>query len=357
VPPFLRPKGHPGSKVGSGPSLSQRADPAATSQARHVSLSAVVINPARTSNRRALRRSIVNTLAADGWAEPLWLETTHSDRGDGAARAALAAGAEVVFVCGGDGTVGAVASALADSGAALAMIPSGTGNLLALNLGVPGSVVDAVRLATRGGRRQIDLGRVEGRFFTVATGIGLDAQMLAETPRRAKHRLGWPAYAAGVLRHLLEPRFPTWISLDGGPEMEREVRSVLVANVGRLPGGIHLLRAAAPDDGMLDVALISPSRILDWARLLASFVGRKTERDGLETFQARRVEIRADGPQPREVDGDPLPPGRSLVVEIRTAALTVCVAPVYASSPGQSSRPLVDRRSDPSSTPGKVRVD
>ncbi len=294
--------------------------------------SAVLVNPARVTNQAALRRSIVQTLAADGWPEPLWLQTTLADPGEHAAREALAAGARVVFVCGGDGTVRAVAAALAGTETALAVIPSGTGNLLARNLGLPIDVVGAVRLATRGGRRRIDLGDVEGRPFTVATGIGLDAQMLADTSNSAKYRLGWPAYAASVLRHLVEPRFSAQVRLDGGRPIEREVRSVLVANVGRLPGGIHLLPSAVPDDGVLDVALIAPRRLLDWARLLANLIGRRPGGGGLETFQARRVEVTTEKSQPREIDGDPLPPGLALVVEIHAAALTVCVPEAHRSS-------------------------
>ena len=264
-------------------------------------------------------------LADEGWPEPLWLQTEREDAGESAARRAVAAGAEVLFVCGGDGTVMAAAAALAGTDTALAVIPSGTGNLLALNLRLPTDVVSAVRIATRGARRNIDLGEADGRLFAVAAGIGLDAQILAETPRRAKHRLGWPAYAASALRHLGGPRFPAKVSLDGGTPIEREVRSVLVANVGRLPGGINLLPEAVADDGLLDVALIAPRRLHDWARLLTSLIGRHPAGGRLETFRARRVDITASEPQPREMDGEPLAPGELLTVRIRPNALTVCV--------------------------------
>lgn len=219
----------------------------------------------------------------------------------------------------------AAAAALAGTQTALAVIPSGTGNLLALNLRLPADVVSAVRVVTRGDRRNIDLGEVDGRLFAVAAGIGLDAQILAETPRRAKHRLGWPAYAAAALRHLGEPRFPAKVSLDGGTPIEREVRSVLVANVGRLPGGINLLPGAVADDGLLDVALIAPRRLHDWARLLTSLMGRHPTGGRLETFRARRVDVTTPEPQPREMDGESLPPGEVLAVRIRPHALTVCV--------------------------------
>ncbi len=287
-----------------------------------------------------MRLIISRALKQEGWPEPLWLKTAREDAGVSAARRAVAAGAEVLFVCGGDGTVMAATTALAGTQTALAVIPSGTGNLLALNLGLPTDVGSAIRVATRGGRRSIDLGVVDGRLFTVAAGIGLDAQILADTPRRAKHRLGWPAYAAAALRHLGGPRFPAQVSIDGGPPIERDVRSVLVANVGRLPGGINLLPAAVADDGLLDVALIAPRRLQDWARLWTSLIGRHPKGGRIETFRARRVDITTSEPQPREMDGEPLSPGNLLAVRIRPKALTVCVGQPMR---GPDRRTLPDR--------------
>jgi diacylglycerol kinase family enzyme len=290
-----------------------------------MSASAVLVNPARVANLAGVRRSILRALADEGWPEPVWLETSPEESGESLARQGVAAGAKVLFVCGGDGTVRAAAAALGGTDAVLAVIPSGTGNMLALNLGLPTNVASAVLLATRGGRRRIDLGEVDGRLFTVAAGIGLDAQMLADTGHRAKHRIGWPAYAAAALGHLGDPRFAAEVTIDRGPPVTREVRSVLVANVGRLPGGIRLLPMAAPDDGLLDVALIAPRGLRDWATLLLSLIGRHPKGGRLETFRGQRVEIITERIQPREVDGDALPPGTSLSVRVRPASLTVCV--------------------------------
>lgn len=283
------------------------------------------MNPARSSNLKRMRRLISRTLLEDGWPEPGWFLTTREATGQLQAREAIAADAEVLFVCGGDGTVREAAAALAGTDVALAVLPSGTGNVLALNLGLPSDVVAGVRLATRGGRRRIDLGEVDGLTFTIAAGIGLDAQMLADASRRAKHRLGWPAYAAAVLRHLAEPRFPAEVRLDNGPPLRRDVRSILVANVGRLPGGISLIPSAVPDDGQLDVVVIAPRWLHEWAGILFSLMGRRPKGGRLETFRAQRVEVTTDRPQARELDGDPLPEARSLTVVVRTAALTVCV--------------------------------
>lgn len=298
-----------------------------------MSASAVLVNPARVGNVLSLRRSIQKGLSEAGWPEPTWLQTTPTESGEELTRQAVRSGAKVVFVCGGDGTVMAAAAAVAGTDAALAVIPFGTGNVLALNLGLPTDVAGGVRAATRGGRRTIDLGEVEGRIFVVATGMGLDAQMLADTSHRGKHRFGWVAYAAAALRHLADPTFSAEVSLDGGPSIRRDVRSVLVANVGRLPGGINLLPLASADDGLLHVALIAPRRLRDWAMLLASLVGRQPRGGRLETYPVRRVEVTASHPQPREIDGDPFRPGVKLVVRVRPSALLVCVPLALATPP------------------------
>ncbi len=289
--------------------------------------SAVLVNPRRVTSVATLRRQLARILSASGWPDPTWIETSPTDDGAARVRAAVAAGARVVFVCGGDGTVLAGAAAVAGTEAALALLPSGTGNVLALNLGIPGALVAGIRLGIDGVRRRIDLGEVDGQAFTVAAGIGFDAQMIADAPRRAKHLLGWPAYLLAALRHLGGDAFGVTVALDDGVSFHRQVRSAVVANVGRLPGGIRLLPAAVPDDGLLDIALIAPRRLRAWAQLAGHALTGAPLREGLETFQARRVSIVATHSQPREIDGEQAPAGSTLKVGIRPGALLVCVPP------------------------------
>ncbi|MFG2036709.1 diacylglycerol/lipid kinase family protein [Dactylosporangium sp. NPDC048998] len=292
--------------------------------------SAVVINPSKVLDLDARRRELRDALAAAGWPEPLWLETTPEDPGSGMAEDAAAAGVEVVLVCGGDGTVRAVAGVLAGSDVAVALIPSGTGNLLAGNLGIPHGVAEAVAVAVGGARRRIDVGVVEGAgAFTVMAGMGFDAAMVGETPDEAKRRFGWAAYVASGLRNLTRRRMAVRIRLDGGRYLHRRASSVLVANVGRLQGGIRLLPDAEPDDGCLDVAVLSPSHLSDWVRLAGGvLVWRGGDARGLETFRARAVEVRAAHDEPRELDGDVIVPDRRLAARVRPGALIVCVPQV-----------------------------
>jgi len=287
--------------------------------------SAVVANPAKVEEGGPHHRQIHAALASAGWPEPLWLETTWDDPGGGQTRQALQAGAEVIFACGGDGTVTACAAELAGTDVALAVVPAGTGNLLAANLGLPKRPAAAVAAATSHSRRRLDVGVAGDRCFTVMAGMGFDAQMLRDTPETLKARIGWPAYAIAAARHLCDTPMQVSISLDHAEPFTRRARSVLVANVGTLQGGLRLLPDAAPDDGLLDVAVLMPPRRRNWLPLAWAIIRHRPTAPVLETFQARHVEISSDTEQPRELDGDPIEPGHVLTAAVRPAALWVCV--------------------------------
>ena len=287
--------------------------------------SAVVVNPVKVPDMDLLRRTICSGLAEAGWPEPAWFETTPEDSGQGVAAHALKEGAELVFVCGGDGTVMACVTALAGTDVAMAVLPAGTGNLLASNLGLSTDPATGVQVVLDGGRRRIDVGVMGDRCFAVMAGMGFDAQMLAGTSETAKRHLGWIAYVAGGLKHLRDRPMRARIVLDGGPPMPRHPRTVIVGNVGRLQGGVRLLSAAQPDDGKLDVAILSPNNLGHWASLAWAVVRRRKRVPLMETYTAERVEIHSNHRQQRQLDGDLIEPGRSMRIRVRHKALLLCV--------------------------------
>lgn len=287
--------------------------------------SAVVVNPVKVNDLDEHRRIVNAALTDAGWPEPQWFVTTVEDSGFVQAREALEHGADVVFACGGDGTVVECVRALVGTDAALAVLPAGTGNLLAANLGLPNDPAAGVTVATQMGRRHLDVGVVEDRCFVVMAGMGFDADMVVSTSEWLKARIGVAAYVWSALQRLQDRPMRVSVRLDDDPPLRRRVRTVIVGNVGRLQGGVRLLVAAEPDDGHLDVAIIAPRSLLHWLRLTWGVLRRHDKIARMEVLRARRVEIISDRDQPRQLDGDAIAPGRTLTVTLRPRALVLCV--------------------------------
>jgi diacylglycerol kinase (ATP) len=272
----------------------------------------IIVNQRRVRDPAGFRDQSRRVAAAHGW-QPGFAATTPADPGEGLARAAIAAGARLVVAVGGDGTVRACAQAVAGTGVPLAIVPAGTGNLAARALGLPAGRRGALEVAFGGAARPVDLAVAGELPFLSMAGIGLDAAVVAATPQRLKERIGWLAYAVTGVTSLPGRRHAFTVCLDGGPPLACLARSVVVGNAGLLPGGFTLLPAARLDDGLLDVGILAPASPLGWA-LVAGRVLARSRRDGpaLERFRARRVEITAEIPLPRQADGEVLRPSRSL---------------------------------------------
>jgi diacylglycerol kinase family enzyme len=291
-------------------------------------LAAFVINPTLVRDQVRFERRCRAAAEADGF-EPLFAQTSTAEGGFLLARRAVAAGARLVFAAGGDGTVRACAHALAGTGIPLAIVPLGTANLTARALGIPARPRHAIDAGFGGKDGTIDLACAEGAggdgmWFAAMAGIGLDAAVVAAAGDLSKRRLGWLAYAAAGAAHLSLPPNHFTIRLDGARPLRRHARCVVAGNAGLLPGGFLLLPDAVLDDGLLDVGVLAPSGSFGWP-LVASRVltrSRRTDRH-LERFRARRVEISTGSDLPRQVDGEVIAPGRTLVVSVRPGALTV----------------------------------
>ncbi|MET8555533.1 diacylglycerol kinase family protein [Streptomyces sp. NPDC004959] len=294
----------------------------------------VVHNPSVTG--AGAREELRALLGRHGRNDVEFLETTPEDPGPGQAREAVRRGAALVVVCGGDGTIRAVAGELADTGVPLALVPSGTGNLLARNLGLPLDPAKALESALTGRTRRVDLGRVEGdglppTGFAVMAGAGLDAAVMERTGDRAKSALGWPAYVLAGMEEIGGGRTEVTLRLDGGPALRREARMVLVANVGTLQGGVRLLPQASPEDGHLDLLVLDPRGAGGWLRALRTLLSHKDgaaagqELPPVEYFRFRHAELTFATPQPREYDGESAARGTRLTVSVLPGALTVLV--------------------------------
>ncbi|MGO1547714.1 diacylglycerol/lipid kinase family protein [Microbacterium gubbeenense] len=279
----------------------------------------IVFNPSK-GERDDLERSI-----ADATGLPVtWHETSVDDPGVGATREALAAGADLVIAAGGDGTVRAVCEHLADSEAQadLGIVPLGTGNLLARNLGVPlNSIRGAVDRALSGEPRVIDAAWAdtdESRYaFVVMAGFGIDAHMITETDDDLKSRAGWLAYVESLGRALSASEvIEVTVATDDAEAEQHSVHTLIVGNCGTLQGGITLLPDADPSDGELDLIVLDATDASGWADTLKNVVwdngiGRVFRKDqsaaSSDSVTHRRltsIDIVLAEPRVFEVDGD-----------------------------------------------------
>ncbi|MCX6498337.1 MAG: diacylglycerol kinase family protein [Arthrobacter sp.] len=294
---------------------------------------AVIINPMKSSGED-FKTAFYRLCEDQGWAEPLWLETTAEDTGLGQAREALKAGVDVVIAAGGDGTVRCVAEVLAGTGKPMGLVPLGTGNLLARNVGI--DIADPVGASLdilNGTDIKVDVVKAtldhaqEEQLFLVMAGLGYDAAIMANTVDELKDRVGWLAYVEAGIRHLPGKPVKAQISIDGQPPVRRRVRSVMVGNCGQITGGVEVFPEAKLDDNILDVLILAPVGKLGWFTVLAGMFGRKKGQNGknksVEYFTGKTAEISLDHEQEFQLDGDHLGKAKHLRVAVEHEALTI----------------------------------
>jgi diacylglycerol kinase (ATP) len=271
-------------------------------------------------------RELREVLAREGFADPLWYEVTKSSKAPKYARRALARGAEVIFVWGGDGTVQRCIDAVAGTEAVLAILPAGTANLLALNLQVPGDLTEAVQAGLHGERRLLDTGSVNGERFAVMAGAGFDARMIKEADGGLKDRIGRAAYLYTGARNLSARPVKAVIEVDGKRFFKGPISCVLVGNVAKILGGVEVFSGAQPDDGLLHLGVVTAKNPAEWARTLGRVVLDKTaESPFVEVTRGKRFRIRFGRPFPYELDGGARPAVKKMRIKVHPASITICV--------------------------------
>jgi len=307
---------------------------------------AIVWNPSKTE-KETLEAGLKEAAGADALADVRWWETTEEDPGQGVAESALAAGAGLLIVAGGDGTVRAVAEHLADASADVDMgiVPLGTGNLFARNLDIPiDDVAAAFGQALDGQPRTIDVGWVEVDLeggterhgFVVMVGFGLDAHMIAETDDALKDKAGWLAYVESLGRALsASDVIPFTITTDDEPQRNDEGHTFLVANCGTLQGGVTLIPDADPSDGELDYLVLSAEGLAQWLGTvktmvwdngLKRLVGKSdetTETEEIHAGRAARLSVTLPESRLLEIDGEEIGETRAFTVTIQPSAIRV----------------------------------
>jgi diacylglycerol kinase (ATP) len=273
----------------------------------------IIVNPAAGQDEtKRLRHRLGGAFAERGAAFDLEV-TQHAGHAAVLARQAADLGYRAVCVVGGDGTLAEAASGLAGTGVPIAIVPRGTANQVAQNLGIPQPLDRAVETAVNGIATPVDLGRVNGRAFALVAGAGFDAAVMQRATRSLKERWGFAAYIYAAVKESLSASPARFRITADGRTLEVDAVTVMLANVGELFSAYIPLRlplAPSPtnswQDGLLEVVIIAPRNPPELARILWRTANRKFAGDDrLIHFQAREITIETDQPVPVQVDGDP----------------------------------------------------
>lgn len=330
----------------------------------------VIYNPVKVSRLHRLRKLVTIAAAEASMGEPVFIETDVDDPGTGQAAQAVAEGAGLVIAAGGDGTVRAVAAGVAYTNVPMAIIPAGTGNLMARNLAIPtDDLQEAVDIAFFGYNFESDLAwlRVEevgdpselppeGSLipashrrliaengcqapaedeyaFLVIAGQGWDAELMASTNSQLKSAVGWGAYVVAGARALRAPKLSLRVFLDDHDRFRVSGRSILFANCSSLMAGVVLVPDAELDDGKLDITVLDTKvGIFGWMDLFTKIAaqGVGIHRDtlpgttgNLSVRTARKAITESAKPHPIQVDGDAIGTAQRIMVRTDQHALTI----------------------------------
>ena len=310
---------------------------------------AFIVNPSKPQAEQ-LKQHIKEFCEAKHLTQIEFIETQLDKDGRACAFEALDHGADVVVAVGGDGTVRTVASALSGTGHALGIVPIGTGNLFARNMGIPVDDIDAaLTVATSHGSHLVDVGRLtllddettdHGHAFLIIAGIGFDALMIDDTDPELKKNISWLAYFVSGVKNLFAPKYKgnvTITSADGSTHSTRGLtfRTFMAGNCGQIPM-FSLMPEASYDDGILDYEIIDTSGgLIGWANLFGDVLHQtitgKAQQSPLSTnstvdqVQGVSAEITLERPVLAQVDGDMLPETKHIRFSVERQALCVRV--------------------------------
>jgi YegS/Rv2252/BmrU family lipid kinase len=270
----------------------------------------------------ALRKA----LEKQGVGDVLWHEVTKSRKAPKELAGALEKGADLVFVWGGDGMVQRCVDVVAGTKATMAIVPAGTANLFASNLGIPKDIEKAVELGLHGERRKLDVGRINGEKFAVMAGVGFDALVIHAASTELKRRLGRTAYVWAAAKNLRVAPFEAQMTVDGEEWYEGPASCVLFGNVGQAFAGVKAFTDAHPDDGVLEIGVASADGVLQWGRTLArSALSDVTKSPFVHVTKGRSVQVKLNRKVLYELDGGDREKKKTFRVDVQPDAVTVCV--------------------------------
>jgi YegS/Rv2252/BmrU family lipid kinase len=276
--------------------------------------SRLIYNP--LSGQRDLKAHLLEArelLVSEGWSVE-WFVENHPQKVTALAKEAALDGYDVVIAAGGDGTISRVVNGLARTETALGVLPTGTGNVWAQEMGIPVSrifsrraILEAAEVLLHGEVRQVDLGTAGEHFFLMWAGIGLDAKITEEVRHDLRRQMGnivvWVT-GVQVARRYAGTR--TSIAVDG-QKMSKRMIFTIIGNAQLYGGLVRITPVARMDDGLLDVCIFKgkgfPATL---GHLVSLFSRHHMQSPRVEYYQGESVLVNAESPLPVHLDGDPM---------------------------------------------------
>lgn len=269
----------------------------------------LIHNPSAARTEPRVLDTVCGVFATQGWELEV-AGTKHPRHAEELAWLGAQDGVDRVIVYGGDGTTMEVVKGLIHSDVSVALVPGGTGNVLAGNLRLPRQPAAAARIAASGTPKAIDVGvmaRADGdHYFAVACGAGFDAEFLRATTQQAKRRWRMGAYVAQVWESLGNLQVVGHRITVDDKTFEAQAVMVLVANCGEIiPPFFRLREGIVPDDGVFDVAVINASTVAEGVGVAARMLtGRLESNDRVHFASGSVVTVETETPRPVELDGE-----------------------------------------------------
>lgn len=287
----------------------------------------LIVNPVSGTGDPEKRRKILKEIAKNLKWSGNYIETTKKKSAFHIAKTETAKGIKHIVICGGDGTIMETLGAIVNKKISLGIVPLGTGNLLARNLDLPLDTKEALNIALFGNRREIDIGRANGMYFSLIAGMGIDADIMKETKREMKDAWGLLAYIALTLKNLQKRSGIYEITLDHKKPFIVKAKTVMASNMGKLMGGIEIVPFADPQSGSLQLGIIKAHSFTSWINISThALFGRIDNSPHYEVYKARKIKIRSlNGPKIYECDGNYFPKTELLSIDIYPQSIPVMV--------------------------------
>jgi diacylglycerol kinase (ATP) len=287
----------------------------------------IIINPISggVSPRGARARAQLALAVVDAHGDPVEVLMTEAvGHARELAKSAVRRGARLVMAWGGDGTISEVASALAFDEVPLGIIPAGSGNGLARELGVSLRPERAIADALQAVPRPMDLGELDGHLFANIAGIGFDAHIASRFATATRRGfLGYAGITARALTNYVPQRYRV---TTGGVETAHRAILVTIANSAQFGNNARIAPGARVDDGELDLVVMEErSRFGTLCQMPRLFNGTVARVPGCTIRRIREATIEADAPMTYHVDGEPIRGGTSLRARVHPGALMVAV--------------------------------